>query len=86
MGASAVGAPIFEQYHMSTMPQVTGLNQEGHRMLNMPQSCVVGRRHSGRGWPPGGTRGAVESLQRVSCRAGSAKVQVGEHGAPHCSS
>ena len=35
-------APMFEKYHMSTMPQVTGLNQEGHRMLELLQTQVVG--------------------------------------------
>ena len=31
---------MFEKYHISTMPQVTGLNQDGHRMLNIPQPSL----------------------------------------------
>ena len=29
-------APMFEKYHMSTIPQVVGLNHDGHRILSMP--------------------------------------------------
>jgi len=34
--AEAGRAPMFEKYHMSTMPQVVGLNHDGHRILSMP--------------------------------------------------